>query len=108
MKKIFSLSDTAPSALDQTMVDSQPPTPAPILLIGEQIIQKFGKEKKPEDRVRIYLALWRLTPAKDVDLILSLNEPLSTSEEQASSKANETFIQAAKTLRIKDWGLFAS
>lgn len=68
-----------------------------------------GEDKEPEDRVRIYLALWRLTPAKEVDLIMSLNEPiLSTSSPDPSEQAKATFLKAARTLHINDWGLFAA
>ncbi|UZJ52172.1 hypothetical protein CBS101457_001492 [Exobasidium rhododendri] len=107
--EILSVPGTHPSPLNQSSVDSNTPTPIPLLVVGEQTIQKFGREKEPHDRVRIYLALWRLTPAKDVDLVLSLNEPiLSTNTPASSEQAKSTFLKAAQTLRIKDWNLFAS
>jgi hypothetical protein len=102
--EVFSLPDNttlAPLSTEQA-------TPSPLLLMGEQVVQKFGKESEPQDRVRIYLALWRLTPVKDVDLIMSLNEPLSTSTNEPTGSAHDTFIKAAQSLLIKDWGLFAA
>ena len=106
--QVFSIPGTTPAALNQPTVGSNTPTPTPLLLVGEQRIQKFGKETEAEDRVRIYLALWRLTPAKDVDLIMSLNESLSLQAADAgASPAKDTFLLAARTLRIRDWTLFA-
>jgi hypothetical protein len=90
-----------------SQADSSTSTPSPILLVGEQVIQKFAKENEPQDRVRIYLALWRLSPAKDVDLIMSLNEPLISSKEPIQD-ARDTFTSAARSLHIHDWGLFAA
>jgi hypothetical protein len=87
---------------------TQTHTPTPVLLTGEQKIKKFGREHEPEDRVRIHLALWRLTPAKDVDLIMSLNEPLLSSNNYTpSEEVKATFVKAASTLQIQDWNLFA-
>ena len=87
-------------------------------MVGHQIVKKFGQGTGAGDRVRIYLALWRFTPAKDVDLILTLNEPLASDalanaqqasaiEGSLSAKAQETFMRAASSLKVQDWGLFA-
>lgn len=89
-----------------------------MLLVGHQTVKKFGQGSGSGDRVRIYLALWRFTPAKDVDLVLSLNEPLASdalaNAEQASriegstsANAQEAFMRAANSLKVHDWNLFA-
>jgi hypothetical protein len=104
---VLALPGTTPHATDQST--NKNTTPNPLLLIGEQTIKKFGREKEPEDRVRIYLALWRLRPVKEVDLIMTLNEPVQSSASQPSSEeAKNSFLKAARTLQIHDWDLFAA
>lgn len=74
-------------------------TPPPSLLAGTQVVRKFGKASET-DTVRIYVALWRL-PSKNVDLVLSINDP-------APSRIPwDAAHRAAHSLRIADWGLFA-
>lgn len=75
-------------------------TPTPALLQGVQRVQKFGKAENESD-VNIYVAVWRL-PSKNVDLVMSLNDP-----ERTSQSIGEAFRAAAASLRIRDWGLFA-
>lgn len=72
-------------------------TPAPATAHGRQTVPKFGKHEN-EQAVTIYVALWRL-PAKNVDLVLSLNDP--TGRFTAAP-----FRAAAASLQIHDWGLF--
>jgi hypothetical protein len=114
IQQIFALPGTSPS---NTLTNADT-TPAPLLLVGEQTIKKFGQGTGQGDRVRIYLALWRLSPAKDVDLVMSLNQPLKQDEiadaEQAanvagsaSATAQDVFTRAASSLSIQDWALFA-
>jgi len=73
------------------------------------------------------LALWRLSPTKKVDLVLSFNEPLRvveppkedeenregtvkeiSNQSENESEAREMFERACESLEIKDWGLFAN
>ncbi|KAN0059823.1 hypothetical protein ACQY0O_008397 [Thecaphora frezii] len=85
------------------------PTPEPSLLVGTQVIKKFGKASEPDDLVRIRLALWRLE-SKKIDLVMSFNEPLGKVGEASqvtSEEIDSAFEQAAKNLRIRDWSLFA-
>ncbi|WFD21185.1 hypothetical protein MCAP1_003446 [Malassezia caprae] len=72
-------------------------TPSAATAHGRQTVPKFGKHAD-EEQVTIYVALWRL-PAKNVDLVLSLNDP-----EGRVTAAQ--FRAAAASLRIEDWGLF--
>lgn len=101
---------------------SGPSTPAPILLRGLQRISKFNKEDSPVDTVLIHVAVWRLTPEKDVDLVFTMNEPLPVREGEriaaegvwkeakgiqvGEAKIRGLFERAAKQLVIRDWGLF--
>ncbi len=117
------------SSAPEAAAASRTPTPTPWICSGTQLVPKFGKEgETARHRVRILVALWRLRPTKDVDLVLSCNIPL-TAEGQAppeSARANaaqeqqqpqvdlareeaemtEVFKRAAQSLRIEDWGLF--
>lgn len=84
-------------------------TPSPIVLTGTQKVKKFN-HNTPDD-VRIILALYRVV-SKNVDLVMSINIPLRTSEGQAVSDkdqldAKQVFDTAAKSLQIVDFGLFA-
>lgn len=83
-------------------------TPKPLLLRGKQQVRKFNKPELPLDTVVIHLALWRLSPAKNVDLVMSWNEPLEESDGNSSGSPTvaEAFRKAAHSLDIKDWGLF--
>lgn len=72
-------------------------TPTPSTAHGRQTVPKFGKHAD-EEEVTIYVALWRL-PSKNVDLVLSLNDPTG----QLSAVQ---FSAMAASLRIQDWGLF--
>ncbi|KAL4399681.1 guanyl-nucleotide exchange factor [Malassezia pachydermatis] len=76
---------------------SEGTTPQPALLFGTQRVRKFGKTSEEND-VAIHLALWRL-PSKNVDLVLSINDP-TRQMTHAQSR------HAAQSLRIVDWGLF--
>lgn len=78
-----------------------PATPAPALVCGTQRVRKFGKASE-EDSVHIWAAVWRVE-AKNVDLVLSVNDPATTGLDQVDA----WFRHAAQTLRIEDYGLFA-
>ncbi|PWY99144.1 Mog1p/PsbP-like protein [Testicularia cyperi] len=84
-------------------------TPAPAILTGTQVVKKFGKQSEPEETVRIYLALWRLTD-KNIDLVMSLNQPIRTQNGTSDTMVMDpasTFLTAARSLQIQDWSLFA-
>lgn len=81
---------------------SDPPTtPSPALISGTQRVCKFDKASEEAD-VHIWLALWRIT-AKNVDLVLSVNDPSDASAVQTA----QMFEQISKSLKIEDFGLFA-
>ncbi|CEH17120.1 RAN guanine nucleotide release factor [Ceraceosorus bombacis] len=112
---------------------SQPSTPCAVLLMGEQSVVKYGERfaHSAQDRIRVWVALFRLRPARNIDLVLSVNEPLAQAvadndtgqedlraesagerveqvkDEAAESRARGIFERAAGTLRIHDWDLFA-
>ncbi|SPO26364.1 uncharacterized protein UTRI_03953 [Ustilago trichophora] len=98
------------STVHQTQVpaqEAQPPaTPSPALLTGTQLVRKFGKASEPEEAVTIRVALWRL-PCKNIDLVLSLNQPENASEAGQNFLAQSAFESAVDSLQIRDWGLFA-
>lgn len=84
-------------------------TPLPIVLSGTQLVRKFNHAQP--DELRILLAVYRLQD-KDVDLVMSINIPLKTSNGAIVSDgqfaaAQEIFSVAARSLRIVDHGLFA-
>ncbi|PWN19326.1 Mog1p/PsbP-like protein [Microstroma glucosiphilum] len=93
-------------------------TPSPTYLTGLQRVRKFNKHDSPLDLVLIHLALWRLAPKRPVDLVMSWNEPLALGKEateqghgdasaMGDASIRDKFKQAATSLRIEDWGLFA-
>ncbi|TFY58159.1 hypothetical protein EVJ58_g6587 [Rhodofomes roseus] len=84
-------------------------TPLPIVLSGTQLVRKFNHAQP--DELRILLAVYRLQD-KNVDLVVSMNIPMKTSDgaivtEGQFAAAQETFSIAARSLRIVDYGLFA-
>lgn len=84
-------------------------TPSPVVVVGTQQIKKFNRPT-PDD-VRIFLALYRVE-SKNVDLVLSMNIPLRTSDGQSVPESDQTaarqvFDTAVRSLRIIDFGLFA-
>ncbi|CDW99765.1 hypothetical protein [Sporisorium scitamineum] len=85
---------------------SPPATPPPALLTGTQLARKFGKASEPEECVTIRVALWRLL-SKQIDLVLSVNEPGKAQDTPQSSQAQTAFEMAAASLQIRDWSLFA-
>lgn len=119
------LSVEAASTSNNNNNDSR--TPAPTILKGTQTVRKFNKDDAPLDVVLIHVAVWRLAPTKDVDLVMSWNEPVAQAgaggqESQTSTaaaaavtggpgtgdhKVATAFERAARTLSIADWGLFA-
>lgn len=114
MTQIFALPGTTPSpTFSPSSLSKDTPTPSPLALVGEQQVPKFGKQEL-NDRVRIWLALWRLSPAKNVDLVLSVNEPLKgddalqADDTTSSSEARDLFEKAVTSLKIQDWNLFSS
>ena len=56
------------------------------------------------DDIRIYLAVYRVE-TKNVDIVLSMNVPVSAQAEEEAYKA--IFETAVRTLHIVDFGLFA-
>ncbi|PWN88210.1 Mog1p/PsbP-like protein [Acaromyces ingoldii] len=112
--QIFALPGTTPSpTFSPSSLSKDTPTPSPLALVGEQQVPKFGKQEL-NDRVRIWLALWRLSPAKNVDLVLSVNEPLKgddvlqADDTSSSSEARDLFEKAVTSLKIQDWNLFSA
>jgi hypothetical protein len=84
--------------------------PSIIVLSGRQGVRKFNRTSV--DDVRIFLALYRLMlEEKGVDLVLSLNFPMNTSEgvvrTEEFSAAKETFRSIATSFHIIDLCLFA-
>ncbi|PWN52061.1 Mog1p/PsbP-like protein [Violaceomyces palustris] len=109
VEQIYHLPQAPQADVTMGSTSAPAPTPAPILLEGIQTVRKFGKADLPEDSVRVWLALWRL-PSKNVDLVLSLNEPIDKSGEtspQAPSPVKALFETSAQSLKIVDWSLFA-
>lgn len=72
-------------------------------------MQKFNSQTT--DEVRILLALYRV-PHKNVDLVMTMNVPMTSADGGAVSEddwgsARGIFDEAARSLRIVDYGLFA-
>lgn len=85
--------------------DSTPECPPPILLNGTQQVAKFNKSEL--DDVRILLALYRLK-ARNVDLVFVVNIPINSSQDDGFVQRNtQLFEEAARSLHIVDFGLFA-
>lgn len=100
-----------PSVIEAVEVsnDSEGATPNPIVLYGTQTVQKFNTATA--DEVRILLALYRV-PQKNVDLVMTMNAPMTGSDGDAITEkewgiAQDAFNTAARSLRIVDYGLFA-
>ncbi|KAL9932284.1 hypothetical protein V8E36_008763 [Tilletia maclaganii] len=85
-------------------------SPSPILLSGTQHVKKFGKASEPAHLVRIWVALWRIEE-KNIDLVMSVNatagEEEATDPSQHGAELQTVFERAARTLEIRDYGLFA-
>lgn len=82
--------------------------PSIIILSGRQGVKKFNRTSV--DDVRIFVALYRLKE-KSVDLVLSLNFPVSTRNgvirtEEECNTAKEMFLSIATSLHVVDFGLF--
>ncbi|PCH38331.1 Mog1p/PsbP-like protein [Wolfiporia cocos MD-104 SS10] len=101
------------SVLDITCLSDIPgdagQTPAPIVLTGTQLVRKYNRIET--DEIRILLAVYRVQD-RNVDLVMSMNVPIKTSDggavsEDDWSSAKHTFDTAARSLRIVDYGLFA-
>lgn len=87
-----------------TAGEDQPPPPA--ILTGVQ----QARRGEGESTVRVHLALWRLSPRKNTDLVMSWTEPVQApsgagAEEEAPGDpaVSRAFVTAATTLRIADW-----
>jgi hypothetical protein len=83
-------------------------TPMPTTLSGTQKVAKYNSTTL--DDVLILLALWRVE-TKNVDLVLTFNVPLTTADDggvdaAGQEEAKRQFEEAAKSLRIADYGLF--
>ena len=88
--------------------ESQGDTPPPIILHGTQYVPKFNSTTP--DKVHIILALYRVQ-GKNVDLVLSMNVPIKTSDggaisEDGLDEVKRDFELAATSLKIVDFGLF--
>ncbi len=84
--------------------------PSIIVLRGRQGVRKFNKTSV--DDLRIFMALYRLK-RRGVDLVLSLNYPMNTSEgvtrtEEQYNTAKETFLSIAASFHVIDFRLFVS
>ncbi|KAI0685482.1 Mog1p/PsbP-like protein [Cytidiella melzeri] len=103
-------SATATEVLNvEVRTESRGETPSPIILHGTQSVPKFNSSI-PDD-VHIFLALYRIQ-SKNVDLALTMNVPVKTSDTGAVSAeglaaVKHDFYVAAITLSILDFGLFA-
>ncbi|KAI1787930.1 Mog1p/PsbP-like protein [Ganoderma leucocontextum] len=94
--------------VDEVSNGSDGATPTPVVLYGTQSVQKFNS--KTTDEVRILLALFRVKE-KDVDLVMTMNVPMTSADGGAVSENDWTaakgiFDVATKSLRIEDYGLF--
>lgn len=95
-----------PNELETT---SPPETPPPIILHGEQIVQKFNRTTL--DRVCMFVALYRIK-AKQVDLVLTANIPTTLTESLQSDEATfqrlskKKFDRAVESLKVLDFELF--
>lgn len=87
--------------------DREDETPSPIVLKGSQLVRKFNSTVP--DAIHILLAVFRVV-SKNVDLVLSMNIPLRTVEDEVDDdeyqSAQRDFETAVKSLRIRDFGLF--
>lgn len=84
-------------------------TPSVTILRGQQGVQKFNSTSV--DDVRIFMALYRVEE-KGVDLVLTLNFPMSvgasnTRTEEQYMKAQSAFHSISTSLRIVNFKLFA-
>ena len=85
-------------------------TPHPIILHGEQTVQKFNSTIP--DQVCLFVALFRIE-AKGVDLVLTINMPISMAEDTQPGDdgvlqdSKQKFDAAARSLKILDFDLFA-
>ncbi|KDN37019.1 Mog1p/PsbP-like protein [Tilletiaria anomala UBC 951] len=116
-----------PPLPDASSIVPRERTPSPWLVSGLQVVPKYGRTTDPPHCVRIHLAVWRLRPKKDVDLVLSFNipqpqpQPTAAGETAANAGSEmvsehvsrdeailaEVFRKAASTLTIEDWNLFS-
>lgn len=82
-------------------------TPSPTFLVGRQLVPKSNSTLP--DQVYILLALFRVE-SKNVDLVLSMNIPLRTAEDNVGDaeyqRAQRDFGDAVKSLKIVNFGLF--
>lgn len=83
-------------------------TPSPVVLYGAQLVQKFNRADA--DDVRILMALYRVEH-KGVDVVMTMNVPMRTSDhgamsEQGFTAAKADFDTAARSLQIADFSLF--
>lgn len=90
--------------------DSTSQTPAPTILSGTQLVRKFNSTHP--DEIRILLAVYRIQD-HNIDLVMTMNVPMKTSDDGAVSEnewqtSKRVFDVAAQSLRIVDFGLFAS
>ncbi|OAV99624.1 hypothetical protein PTTG_11730 [Puccinia triticina 1-1 BBBD Race 1] len=89
-------------------------TPEPVKCYGLQSVAKFNEAESHD--VHIWLALWRLNgignQGRGTDLVLTFNLPhLSSADpvhfQQSVEFTDQIFQQAARSLHIADWSLFA-
>jgi Ran-interacting Mog1 protein len=86
--------------------ESPPHTPKPILLEGVQQVAKFNNTEP--DRVKVYLALYRLSEIPH-DIVFLLNVPMTDStDELVIQEIKKMFGSIASSLIIEDFGLFGA
>ncbi|KAH9471405.1 hypothetical protein Pst134EA_005305 [Puccinia striiformis f. sp. tritici] len=101
---------------DPTIVKTRR-TPVPVKCYGLQSVSKFNASESESHEVHIWLGLWRLrgigNDGRGTDLILTFNLPNLPSSshyahfQQSVEFTNIIFQQAACSLQIVDWSLFA-
>ncbi|GAA6001157.1 hypothetical protein JCM10207_007437 [Rhodosporidiobolus poonsookiae] len=99
-----------PAAFSPTHNSTSHPTLlGPTLLTGTQTVSKFNRPESEADTVLIHLALWRI-PERDADVTLCVNFPVKmgeTGEERDPAEAKRVFVEAVKSFKVEDFGLFA-
>lgn len=89
--------------------DRGDPTPAAILLTGEQHVTKFNRTEL--DMVRIYMGLYRVEE-KGTDVVVTFNVPTQSEDGGAVGSdqlkgIEDDFKTFVRTFEIKDFSLFA-
>lgn len=81
-------------------------TPSAVILEGTQQVPKFNRGEP--DKVKIYMALYRVEQ-RGVDLLVVFNAPIVSDDGPADQQvAASHFNIFTRSLRVEDFGLFAS